>query len=220
MNDPAIVRDSVFLREPVRLPPGAARARGSDAELFARWQGGDAAAGDQLCRRYIAPLTTMFRRRGFDEPDELVQRVLLACVRGRDRFRGDAAFRTFVYSIARNVIGDVRRQQRTKAARQEALPPQEPADLSCPSLAEQLAVVEALRDLAFAWERLSEEEQTLLTGYVYEGESGPDLAASLGISLPALRSRLRRARARLKSRPRPAASLHVIATSEEAVTAS
>ncbi len=169
----------------------------TDVELLDLWNEGDVCAGDNLCRRYVKPLTAFFRRKGVAEPEELVQRVLLGVVRSRARYRGDASFHTFVRTIARNVLVDLRREQSAKARRWQDLEQDEVPDRATPCVSQQCEARIAFDDLARVWNDLPPQDVELLVEYAYEGTSGPRLASSLEISLPALRSRLRRARARL-----------------------
>ena len=169
----------------------------TDVELLELWNDGNMWAGDNLCRRYVKPLHAFFRRKGVSEPEELVQRVLLGVVRSRARYRGEASFHTFVRSIARNVLVDLRREQSAKARRWQDLEQDEVPDRATPCVSQQCEARIAFDDLARVWNELPRQDVELLVEYAYEGTSGPRLANSLDISLPALRSRLRRARARL-----------------------
>src|SRR5688500_5815501 len=76
----------------------------SDRELLQAWRGGDTAAGDELFQRYFVPLYRFFRNKLDQGVDDLIQETLLACVRGADRFREDASFRTWLFTIARNEL--------------------------------------------------------------------------------------------------------------------
>src|SRR3954462_10247040 len=72
-----------------------------DAALMQRWGRGDRVAGQQLISRYEPELRGFFRAQQAADADDLVQETLLAIMEGRDRFRGEASFRTYLLRIAR-----------------------------------------------------------------------------------------------------------------------
>jgi RNA polymerase sigma factor (sigma-70 family) len=88
-------------------PMGAGRSailapRMDDAALFQAWANGDRAAGETLYGRYFRPLYRFFRAKVPDDYEDLIQTTMLECVRSRDRFRGDAPFRAFLFGVARH----------------------------------------------------------------------------------------------------------------------
>src|SRR5215470_16877365 len=84
-----------------------------DLELLERWRAGDAGAGQALFTRYFDRMYRFFASRSDRDIDDLVQRTFLACVRARDEFRGDASFRSFLFTIARyELYAHYRRQHR------------------------------------------------------------------------------------------------------------
>ena len=60
------------------------------------------AAGEALYRKYFRPLYRFFRAKVPDDYEDLIQTTMLECVRSRDRFRGDAPFRAFLFGVARH----------------------------------------------------------------------------------------------------------------------
>jgi RNA polymerase sigma factor (sigma-70 family) len=74
----------------------------SDQELLERWRAGDKQAGDVLLRRHVVGLRWYFLTRLNDEDTvkDLVQETMLAVVKGRDEYRGDAPFRGYLFGIA------------------------------------------------------------------------------------------------------------------------
>lgn len=76
----------------------------SDAELLQRWGEGQRGAGNELVERHFSTLHRFFRNKAGSEVEDLVQQTFLACVEARTRYRGDASFKTFLLSIARNQL--------------------------------------------------------------------------------------------------------------------
>jgi len=78
-----------------------------DPALVLAWKNGDRSAGGTLIRRHLPSLHRFFVNK-VDRPadvEELVQRTFTACIEGIDRFRADASFRTWMFAIARNMLG-------------------------------------------------------------------------------------------------------------------
>jgi RNA polymerase sigma-70 factor (ECF subfamily) len=161
----------------------------SDLERLEAWRGGDREAGRELLERHYEPLARFFRNKvGVDAP-ELVQRTMLACIESRDRFRGTASFRTYLFTIARNELcAHFRRSGREVDLGERSI-----ADLgTSPSAAlgrrqEQRLLLEALR-------RVSIDAQITLELYYWEGLDTREIAEVLGIPAATVRSRLRLAR--------------------------
>ena len=86
---------------------------GTDAELLERWRSGDREAGNELFERHFHSICRFFENKISGDIEELVQSTFLACVDGRDKFRGQSSFRTYLFSIARyQLYGYFRRNQR------------------------------------------------------------------------------------------------------------
>lgn len=77
----------------------------ADEELLGGWAAGDKDAGTELFRRYFAPCRRFFLNKVPErDVDDLLQKTFTAMVESRERFRGDASFRTFVFAIAQRVL--------------------------------------------------------------------------------------------------------------------
>ena len=187
----------------------------TDFELLDRWTQGDKAAAKQLIDRHFDAIYRFLRNKvGDDAVEDLVQDTFLACVEGRERFRREASFRTFLFATARNVLLYHLRKQR------RAGEPFDPAVVSAIDLApgpcsiianndEQRLVLEALRALPLDY-------QVALELYYWEGLTGPELAEVLEISEPALRSRLHRAKLELRRQLERIASSGTVLESTQA----
>ncbi|MFO0634870.1 MAG: RNA polymerase sigma factor [Nannocystaceae bacterium] len=87
---------------------------GDDVELLRRWHGGDKTAGNELFARHFPALRRFFRNKvGHEEAEDLIQRTMLETVRSAPSFRGEASFRTFIFTIARRELcHHIRRKHR------------------------------------------------------------------------------------------------------------
>ncbi len=165
----------------------------SDLDLLEAWRGGDGAAGDLLLQRHFASLFRFFRNKLDDAmAEDLAQATLLACVDGRDRFRGAASFRSYLFSIARNQLNMYFRSRAVRDGVVE-LGTASVADLGASpatlaqAKAEQKLLLEALR-------RIPIDFQIAVELYYWEGLSTKELAEVLEVPEGTVRSRLARAR--------------------------
>src|SRR5574337_196088 len=84
----------------------------TDGELLDQWRSGDATAGQSLFSRYFDSVYRFFVTKCPNEADELVQATFFACLRAKDSFRGEATFRTYLFTIARHELHRVLREHR------------------------------------------------------------------------------------------------------------
>jgi RNA polymerase sigma-70 factor (ECF subfamily) len=122
----------------------------------------------------------------------------MACVQGRERFRRDSSFRTYLFATARNVLYSEYRRRRRKDA---------PIDFGTVSAVdinpspsqvlvdkrEQRLLLEALRTIPIDF-------QVALELFLWEDLTGPQMAEILDLKEPGVRSRLRRAKETLRKR--------------------
>jgi RNA polymerase sigma factor (sigma-70 family) len=169
----------------------------SDIDLLDAWRAGDSRAGNELFNRHFDSVCRFFANKAANEVDDLIQRTFLACVEGRDRFRGDASFRGYLFGVARNVL---RRHYRDKRYHDERFDPLVVSvhDLGPgPSMLiadkrEQALLLQALR-------RLPMDHQITLELYYWENMSGSELAQVLDIPEGTVRGRIRRAKQLLET---------------------
>jgi len=182
--------------------------RRSDRDLLSAWRAGDRHAGSELFERYFDGVFRFFRNKVDHAASDLVQRTFMACVEGRDRFRGDSTFRTFVFAVARNVLREHIRERQRALRREIDFELDSIVDLGSSPVtrlaarAEEKLLLQALRALPLA-------AQEVLELYYWERLTGAELAAVLGVPEDTARSRVRRARglleetlARLEASPR------------------
>ena len=123
---------------------------------------------------------------------DLVQDVFLRVSRQKNGLCGIENPRAWLFHVARNLLADHYRQGKAELTLDEI--PEPVQALSEP------APVEALSQcLPRVLSELSPADRMVLTFCDLEGHSQPALASHLGISLPAAKSRLQRARQRLRA---------------------
>src|SRR5713226_4706673 len=85
----------------------------SDEALMLEFQVGSHPAFEQLFARYRGPLYGFFRRRlnGDERAEDLMQETFLAVIRAADRYTPTALVRTYLYSIAMNLLAAERRKR-------------------------------------------------------------------------------------------------------------
>jgi RNA polymerase sigma-70 factor (ECF subfamily) len=169
-----------------------ARVR-SDGELLGAWRQGDKRAGAELFERYFEPISRFFVNKLSEDPDDLVQETFMACLRGRDRLRDDASFRSYLFGTACNVL-------RAHLRRRTHLPLDTDDrcafDLS-PGPSTALHAREGERLLLDALRRIPLELQILLELHYWEALKTDEIAEALGLPPGTVRGRLQRGRARL-----------------------
>lgn len=176
----------------------------TDSRLVQSWRAGDRTAADKLLRRYTPLLRSYFSRRMARNADELVQRTLLACIQGIDRFEGRSTFKTYLMGIAQNQFFMSLRTEVRSESRDPILstaPEDTPSQL--------LACKQQEGILLGALIQLGPEFRSVLQMFYWEGQSIEAIAEQLDTPAGTVKSRLARGRAMLKKKilgtslPRP-----------------
>jgi RNA polymerase sigma-70 factor, ECF subfamily len=96
------------------MPDPARPAPSEDADLVRAYQAGDEAAATQLVHRHAAPVTRFLVGLGADQGDldDLVQDTFFRAFRRIGSWRGEAAFRSWLFSIAGNLLKDEFRRRK------------------------------------------------------------------------------------------------------------
>ena len=169
----------------------------SDIGLLERWGSGDLSAGDKLFTRHFAGVHRFFKNKvDADHLEDLVQQTFMACVEGRERFRQDSKFKTFLFGVAHNILRDHYRKRRKRT---------EPFDLDRETAADLAAGPSTLfgkrreeRLLLEALRRIPITSQVVLELYYWEEMSASQTASVLGIPEGTVRGRVRRAKQLLR----------------------
>ncbi len=182
----------------------------TDDELLAAWRAGDRAAGDELVSRHFDALCRFFRSKVGRGIEDLVQRTFLDCLESLESVRGPS-FRAYLFGVARNRLIDELR--RTLGAGEVVDIESEPIASMATSPSKAVARTQQERLLLQAMQELPLDLQITLELAYWEGLSGREIAAILQIPENTVRSRLTRARDKLR------AQLEALASSPELLTA-
>jgi RNA polymerase sigma-70 factor, ECF subfamily len=176
-----------------------------DAALLRAAAAGDEAAFAAFMQEHHAAVRRYLLASGGEDTDDALQDTFISAWRSASTYAGGANARGWLYAIARNAV---RHQVRRRVGEPEHL-----ESIEC--LAEQAGwggiaapdTESVARDtLCDALERLPVEEREVLTLRELDGFSGEETAALLGLSLPAMKSRLHRARLHLAAMVRSLAT--------------
>lgn len=182
-----------------------------DVALMQRVAEDDAAAFEQLLLKWQDRLVTLFWHQTGDHStaEDLAQEVFLRVFRSRKRYRPTARFSTWLYTIANNVASDLR--QRAYRRREHGVPASSSASQSIVGL-EALAVdasgemparlvdrKELLSVVQQALATLGENQRLAVLLAKFEHCSQEEIAAVMGLSVPAVKSLLFRARDNLRT---------------------
>jgi len=151
------------------------------------------AASEHLWETFSAPLHQFIRRRVSDphSAEDILQDVFLKIHTRIDTLHQQDRIVAWIYQIARNAIADYYRAQRPTTDL--------PATLASPDdLAEDDVVRELLPCVAAMVDALPETYREALRLTEYEGLSQKALSEQLGISFSGAKSRVQRARAKIK----------------------
>jgi RNA polymerase sigma-70 factor (ECF subfamily) len=189
---------------------GEARVAGyralTDDALVGLAQGGRTAAFDELMTRYaekVHRLTFKVLRHEEDAEDAL-QEAFLSAYRNLSKFKGNSAFSTWLYRVAMNAA-----LMRLRKRREGMVSLEQPAEQEESQVTMQLAdwgrtppeelINDELREtLERAVDSLPEELSQVFLLREVEGLSNAEAADILEISVPAVKSRLHRARVALR----------------------
>ena len=167
-----------------------------DFALLDRWRQGDRTAGNQLFQRHFSAVVRFFQNKLHKDVDELVQMTFLACVRGRDQFRKQSSFRSFLFTIARNQLYSHLKRRKREGEKLDfgvtSLADIEPTPRSkLARRGQRVVLLHALRSLSI-------EDQVMIELYYWDELSLTELGEVLGVPASTAGSRLFRARKRLQ----------------------
>ena len=168
-----------------------------DFGLLERWRAGDRTAGNQLLQKYFDSLYRFFRNKLDAEVDDLIQRTFLACVESKERFRGDASFKSYLFTVARNELYAFFKSRHKGLQRQVDLGTMSVAQLGT-SPSSKAARREEEQILLRALSQIPVDLQIAIELFYWEELTTNEVASVLGIPAGTAKSRLRRAREALE----------------------
>lgn len=171
------------------------------------YQRGSTEAFEELFARYRTRLFNYFRRsvRDLMQAEDLLQTLFLRVHRARGTYQPAAAFSTWIYTIARNLVRDALDQERAESARRvttrtsqreadkEFVPVEERMTDEHPAPETRLQRKEIAARLQQALSSLSLEQREVILLSKYAELSFPETAAILGCSVTAAKVRAFRA---------------------------
>lgn len=168
----------------------------SDLELLQRWRDGEQAAGSQLFERHYEGLYRFFSNKAASDIEDLIQQTFLACVEGRDRFRGVASFRAFLLGIARHMLFQYYRDR--VHARFDAV--ETSLEDLAPSPSRVLDAAGDERRLTAALRRIPLDSQMILELHYWERFTHQELSETLGVTLGVVKGRIEAAKRALRAK--------------------
>lgn len=181
-----------------------------DVQLMLAVQQGNAAAFEEIVRRYQGRLLTVMRHLVQDEDaaEDLVQEVFLRLFRARQGYAPTARFATYIFTIAQNVASNARRNRARRREIQVTTNGDSSQELGgIESLAKDASAMmparivdrrEAGGVIRAAIEQLNERQRLALLLCKFEGMNHADIAQTMQMSTHAVKSLLARARANLR----------------------
>ena len=168
-----------------------------EQDILRRAQQGDSEAFRQLVEAYQTQVYRLaLRMCGADGADDVTQDAFVAAWRALPNFRSDCRFSTWLYRLTTNAAIDCLRREKRHRDADDLDGVELPDDGDTPQeAAERTETQTAVRSALSA---LSDEHrQVLLLRYMQEMDYG-EIAVALGISEGTVKSRINRAKARLK----------------------
>jgi len=165
----------------------------TDTELLEAWRAGDRVAGRQLVDRHLPAIGRFFANKVTAEHDaeDLVSATFERLAKALERYRGNASVRTYLFSIAHNVLREYIRDRQRKVGRLDTevsildLGPSPSAALA--RHRDEQRLLHALRALPIA-------HQIVLELSFFEELSRSEIAEITGLPEGTVASRLRKAR--------------------------
>lgn len=183
-------------------------AEKNDAELVEAFRGGDEAAFAELVERYTQKVGNLSMRltRNSEDAEEVMQDVFVTVYRKIGCFEGKSQFSSWLYRITVNTsFMKLRRRRNTPLVSFEEVSPtvreswvgtgSENSDVNFISSRHELR--EALEG---AISRLPDEYRAIFVLRDIDGLSNQDVGEILGLSVPAVKSRLHRSRLMLRKK--------------------
>jgi len=189
---------------PTTIPTGF-----DESALVAQAKAGDQNAFSELVQRYERKIYRLAKNitRNDEDAEDVLQDAFLKAYTHLDNFKGDSKFYTWIVRIAVNEALMRLRKRRTD----RTVPLDEPVELGEETVQREIAVWEDNPEQQYSqeeWRRILDEAvdslkpdfRTVFVLRDIEELSTEETAETLGISVPAVKSRLLRARLALRER--------------------
>ncbi|KAB2346370.1 RNA polymerase sigma factor [Actinomadura rudentiformis] len=178
----------------------------TDTELWDRARDGDDHAFGELFDRHSRTVYNYCFRRTADwtAAEDLTSVVFLETWRRRDQVRLSAdSLLPWLYGVATNVLHNHRRSLRRHRAALDRVRAMPAAPNDAAAAAARLEAEREMRVVLDSIKKLSRGDQEILALCVWEGLGYAEAAAALGVPVGTVRSRLARARKRLRHDTEP-----------------
>lgn len=206
---PAAFADETSIQEARRRTVNDAE---HDAALVRRFNGGDTPAFSEIMDRYRWRLWSVAYRvlKNHADAEEIAQDTFVRAHRGLAQFRGECSLSTWLHRIALNLARNrywyyFRRQRHAAVSLEMPLGGDEPVSLGELIANEEMGPVREAATSEFTvlvdrcMEQLAEESREILTLRCTRNQSYGAIARELGLSVGTVKSRLSRARERLRA---------------------
>ncbi|MEZ4426917.1 MAG: sigma-70 family RNA polymerase sigma factor [Nannocystaceae bacterium] len=169
-----------------------------DSSLYVQWRSGVDEAGRSLIERHFDDLLFFFDCKvSARDAEDLASETVARCIEARARIRGDSSFRTFLLSIARNVLYEHYRRRRRD----------EPLDFTTHRLADLSPTPSSIADanqrvklLLQALQCLPIETQLIVELSYFQGLKSADVARVMDRPAGTIRRILHDAKVELRKR--------------------
>ena len=176
-----------------------------DFRLIKAFKAGDRNAFEDLVRRYQRQVANIIYLTlgGREEIQDITQEVFIRVYRSIDKFEFDASFFSWIYRITVNLCIDELRRKKIKRALSLDFLTEGTLEKEKKSKEQRLASDGMLNDekreiVLGALQKISQEHRQVIILREYEELSYAEIAAYLGISIQAVKSRIFRAREDLR----------------------
>ena len=170
-----------------------------DTIYINRTLNGDTGAFSFLVEKYRKMVYTLALKilGNNEDAEDAAQEIFVKCYRALSRYNGNAAFTTWLYKITYNHAIDILKSKRKKWNTTELNCDIEPDVISHQSMDEKIDLKEIQLLLKESINRLSPDEQVIVTLYYYEGLALKEIAEIIGIRENNVKIKLFRIRTKL-----------------------
>ena len=178
--------------------------KNDDAQLIERTLAGDESAFSALVRKYQEPVHSFVRRKvgDFHIAEEITQDIFLRVYEKLETLKNPNTFAKWLYVIATRQCFAWFEKKRIPMASLDAMPPEELEELAYTQYRakqrDEFANEQQREAIKRLLQKLPESERTVVTLHYLDSMTCEDVSKFLGVSPNTVKSRLHRARKRLK----------------------